>query len=56
MDRMKMEDVQPTQASVDTMSNVNDWSTTTGTTPTTNSSKSQGTANQRANRPSWQGL
>ena len=56
MDKMKMTDVQPTQASVDTMSNVNDWSIIKGTTPTTNSSKSQGTASQRANRPSWQGL
>ena len=56
MDKMKMQDAQLTQASGVTMSTNNDWSSMTGTTPTTNSSSSQGTAIQGANRPSWQGL
>ena len=56
MDKMKMQDVQLMQASGDTMSTINDWSSPTGTTPTTNGTSSQGTASQEANRPSWQGL
>ena len=56
MDKMKMQDAQLMQASGFTMSTDDDWSTMTGTTPTTNSSSSQGTASQAANRPSWQGL
>ena len=56
MDKMKTQDVQLMQASGDTMSTINDWSTITGTTPTTNGTSSQGTASQGANRPSWQGL
>ena len=55
MDRMKTKDVQLMQASGDTMSTIDDWSTVMGTTPTTNDSSSQGTASQGANRPSWQG-
>ena len=51
-----MQDVQLMQASGDTMSTINDWSTIMGTTPTTNGTSSQGTASQGANRPSWQGL
>ena len=56
MDKMKTQDAQLTQASGDTMSTVNDQSLVTGTTPTTNGTNSQGTANQEVNRPSWQGL
>ena len=56
MDKMKMQDVQLTQASGVTMSTDNDQSTMTGTTPTINGSSSQGTTSHRANRPSWQGL
>ena len=56
MDKMKMKDVQLMQATGVTMITNNDWSTVTGTTPATNSSSSQGTTSQGANRPSWQGL
>ena len=56
MDKMKMQNAQLTPASRDTMSTVDDWSSVTGTTPTTNSTNSQGTTSQEANRPSWQGL
>ena len=52
MDKMKMQDMQLTQASGDTMSTVDDWSLDTGTTPTSNGTDSQGTASQEANRPS----
>ena len=55
MDKMKMQDMQLMQASGDTMSTNDDQSTIMGTTPTTNSSGSQGTASQGVNRPSWQG-
>ena len=44
------------QASGDTTSTINDQSSTTGTTPATNGSRSQGTASQEAKRPSWQDL
>ena len=56
MDKMKTQDMQLMQASGDTTSTINAWSSVTGTTPTTNGSSSQGTASQGANRPSWQGL
>ena len=56
MGKMKMQDAQQMQASGDTMSTINDWSTVMGTTPATIGSNSQGTASQGANRPSWQGL
>ena len=56
MDKMKMQDAQLMQASGDTMSTINDWSSVTGTTPATNGTSSQGTASQGANRPSWQGM
>ena len=56
MDKMKMQDMQLMQACGDTTSTINDWSSITGTTPTTNGSSSQGTASQGVNRPSWQGL
>ena len=56
MDKMKMQDIQLMQASEDTASTIDDWSSVTGTTPTTNGTNSQGTASQRAKRPSWQGL
>ena len=56
MDKMKMQDAQLMQASGVTISTNDDWSTVMGTTPTTNGSSSQGTANQGANRSSWQGL
>ena len=56
MDKKKMQDTQLMQASGDTMSTVNDWSSILGTTPATNGSSSQGTISQEANRPSWQGL
>ena len=56
MDKMKMQDVQLMQASGVTTSTDNDWSTMMGTAPATNSSSTQGTASQGANRPSWQGL
>ena len=56
MDKMKMQDVQLMHASGVTMRTNDDWSTVTGTTPASNSSSSQGTACQGANRPSWQGL
>ena len=56
MDKMKMQDAQHMYASGDTMSTVNDRSTMTGTTPTTNGSSTQSTASQGANRPSWHGL
>ena len=51
-----MQDMQQIQASGDTMNTIDDWSSIMGTTPTTNSSSSQGMASQGANRPSWQGL
>ena len=44
MDNMKMQDAQLTQASGDTMSIVDDWSTIMGTTPATNGTSIQGTA------------
>ena len=53
MDKMKMQDVQLMQSHGDTMSAINDQSSITGTTPTTNSPNSQGTASQEANIPSW---
>ena len=56
MDKMKTQDAQLMQASGDTTSTINDWSSVTGTTPTTNGTNSQGTASQEANRPSWQDL
>ena len=56
MDKMKMQDVQLTQASGVKTSTVDDQSIVTGTTPTTNGSSSQGTASQGVNRPSWQSL
>ena len=56
MDKMKMQDVQLTQASGVTTSTNDDLSTMKGTTPATNGSSSQGTTSQGANRPSWQGL
>ena len=56
MDKMKMQDVQLMQASGDTASTVDDWSSVTGTTPTMNGTSSQGTASQGAKIPSWQGL
>ena len=56
MDKMKMQDTQLMQASGDTMSTINDWSSVTGTTPTANGTNSQGTASQGAKRPFWQGL
>ena len=52
MDKMKMQDAQLTQASGVTMSTNDDESTMMGTTPATNSSSSQGTASEGANRPS----
>ena len=52
MDKMKMQDVQLTQASGDTTSTINDWSSVTGPTPATNGTSSQGTASQEAKRPS----
>ena len=51
-----MQDAQLMQASGDKMSTIDDQSSATGTTPTTKSSSSQGTASPGANRPSWQGL
>ena len=56
MDKMKTQDVQLMQASGDTMSTIDDQSSVTGTTPTTNGTNSQCTASQEANRPSWQSL
>ena len=56
MGKMKTQDVQLMQASGNTMITVDDWSSITGITPTTNGSSSQGTDRQGANRPSWQGL
>ena len=56
MDKMKMQDTQLTQASGDTGSTIDDWSSVMGTTPTTNSTSSHGTASQGAKIPSWQGL
>ena len=56
MDKLKMQDVQLMQASVDTTSTVDNQSSVAGTTPTTNGQNNQGTASQEANRPSWQGL
>ena len=56
MDKMKMQDAQLMQASGDTVSTVDDWSSVMGTTPATNGTGSQGTATQGVNRPSWQGL
>ena len=44
------------QASGDTMSTIDDWSSSMGTTPTTNDTNSHGTVSQEANRPSLQGL
>ena len=46
MDKMKTQGVQLMQASGDTTSTINDWSTVMGTTPTTNGSNSQGTISQ----------
>ena len=51
-----MHDVQLMQPSGDTTSTIDDQSTMTGTTPTTDSTSSQGTTSQGVNRPSWQGL
>ena len=56
MDKMKMQDAQLIQATGVTTSTNDDQSTVMGTTPTTDSSSSQDTASQGANRPSWQGL
>ena len=56
MEKMKMQDVQLVQASGDRMSTIDDQSSVTGTTPTTNGTNSQDKAGQEANRPSWQGL
>ena len=56
MDEKKTQDAQLMKANGDTMSTINDWSTITGTTPTTNGSSSEGTVSQGVNRPSWQGL
>ena len=56
MDKMKTQDMQLTQASGDTTSTVDNWSSVMGTTPATNDTNSQGTARQEANIPSWQGL
>ena len=56
MDKMKMQDTQLMQASLDTVSTIDDWSSVMGTRPTTNGTSSQGTASQGAKRPSWQGL
>ena len=56
MDKMKMQDAQPMQASGDTVSTIDDQSSVTGTTPATNGTSSQGTASQEAKRPSWEGL
>ena len=49
MDKMKMQDVQLMQASGDTASAVDDWSSVTGTTPATNgtNSKAQSVKGQR---------
>ena len=52
MDKMKAQDTQLMQASGDTMSTIDAWSSVMGTTPTTNGTNSQGTASQEANRPS----
>ena len=54
MDKMKTQDVQLMQASGDTMSTVDHQTSVMGTTPATNGTKSQGTASQEPNRPSWQ--
>ena len=51
-----MQDMELMQASGDTVSTVDDWSSVMGTTPTINGTNSQGTGSQRAKRPSWQGL
>ena len=56
MDKMKMQDVQLMQTSMDRTSTIDNPSTMMGTTPGTNGSSSQGTAGQGANGPSWQGL
>ena len=56
MDKMKMQDVQLTQASGVATSTNDDQNIVSGTTPTTNGSSSQGTTSQGANRPSWQVL
>ena len=56
MDKVKMQDVQLTQASGDTMSTVDDQNSGMGTIPATNGTNSHSTASQEANRPSWQGL
>ena len=55
MDKMKMQDAQLMQASGDTPSTMDDWSSVMGTIPTTNGTNSQRTASQGAKRPSWQG-
>ena len=47
MDTMKMQDMQLTQDSGDTMSTIGDQSLVTGTTPATNGTNSQGTASQQ---------
>ena len=52
---MKTQDTQLMQAS-GIASTIDDWSSVTGTTPTTNGTSSQSTASQGAKRPSWQGL
>ena len=49
MDKMKMQDAQLTQASGDTTSTINEWSTVLGTTPSTNGTSSQGTTNRGVN-------
>ena len=51
-----MQDMQLMQASGDTVSTIDDWSSVTGTTPATNGTNSQGTASQGAKSPFWQGL
>ena len=56
LDKMKVQDAQLMQASGATTRTDDDQSTVTGTTPTTNSLSSQGTASQEANRDPWQGL
>ena len=46
MDKMKMQDVQLMQASGDTTSTVDDWSSVPGTSPTAYGTNNQGTANE----------
>ena len=56
LDKMKKQEAQLMQANGDTTSTINDWSSVTGTIPTTSGTNSQGTASQGAKRPFWQGL